>query len=156
MGYTYTISNTISCMRFEVPQFIDVEDKVFGPFTFKQFVYLAGGGGIAVVLWVFVPKLLAIPLILGAVGFALALAFYKKNNKPFIFLLESMFKYATSARLYIWKKETKKVVAKNTEDTPAEDVPLTVPHLSDSKLKDLAWSLDVQNSIYSETEDSAE
>ncbi len=33
-------------MRFEVPQFIDVEDKIFGPFTFKQFLYLAGGAGL--------------------------------------------------------------------------------------------------------------
>jgi len=34
-------------MRFEVPQFIDVEDKLFGPLTFTQFVYLAGSGGIS-------------------------------------------------------------------------------------------------------------
>jgi len=32
-------------MRFEVPQFIEVEDKIFGPFTWKQFIYLMGGEG---------------------------------------------------------------------------------------------------------------
>lgn len=30
-------------MQFQVPQFIEVEDKIFGPLTFKQFVYIAGG-----------------------------------------------------------------------------------------------------------------
>jgi hypothetical protein len=29
-------------MQFRVPQFIDIEDKLFGPLTFKQFIYLAG------------------------------------------------------------------------------------------------------------------
>ena len=36
-------------MRFEVPQFVDIEDKIFGPLTFKQFIYIAGGAGVSVV-----------------------------------------------------------------------------------------------------------
>ena len=32
-------------MQFQVPQFLDVEDKIVGPFTIKQFIYLAGGVG---------------------------------------------------------------------------------------------------------------
>ncbi|TSC80302.1 MAG: hypothetical protein G01um101429_152 [Parcubacteria group bacterium Gr01-1014_29] len=31
--------------QFQVPQFIEVEDKIFGPLTTKQFFYLLGGGG---------------------------------------------------------------------------------------------------------------
>lgn len=27
-------------MQFKIPQFLDIEDKIFGPFTFKQFSYL--------------------------------------------------------------------------------------------------------------------
>ena len=42
-------------MRFEVPQFIEVEDKIFGPFTWKQFIYLAGGAGAAVTLYLMLP-----------------------------------------------------------------------------------------------------
>jgi hypothetical protein len=30
-------------MRHEVPQFIDIEDKIFGPLTFLQGLYLIGG-----------------------------------------------------------------------------------------------------------------
>jgi len=30
-------------MRHEVPQFIDIEDKIFGPLTFFQGLYLLGG-----------------------------------------------------------------------------------------------------------------
>ena len=34
-------------MMFSVPQFIDVEDKIIGPLTLKQFIYLAGGAGLS-------------------------------------------------------------------------------------------------------------
>ena len=27
-------------MQYQVPQFIEVEDKIFGPLTFKQFLYI--------------------------------------------------------------------------------------------------------------------
>ena len=43
-------------MRFQVPQFIEVEDKIFGPLTFKQFVYVTGGVGLAVILFLFLPR----------------------------------------------------------------------------------------------------
>lgn len=137
-------------MKFEVPQFIDIEDKVFGPLTFKQFLYLAGGTGLSVVVWMFVPKILGVPLIGGIVGLSVALAFYKVNEKPFVDFLESMARFLISGRLYIWKKEVRKPSAKK-EEVPA-DAGVVVPRLSDSKLRDLAWSLDVHDSLYSETE----
>jgi hypothetical protein len=135
-------------MRFEVPQFIDIEDKIFGPLTFKQFVYLAGAAGVAVVFWIFVPKLIGIPLIAVFLGLGVALAFYKINNKPFIFFLESAFRFLLSHKLYIWKKEAKPI-AKKTADSAANGA-VAVPRLSDSKLRDLAWSLDVHDSLYSD------
>ena len=55
-------------MRFQVPQFIDIEDKIFGPLTFKQFVYLAGGGGLAFLIYKSVPFMLALPLMLAVIG----------------------------------------------------------------------------------------
>jgi hypothetical protein len=41
-------------MRYQVPQFIDVEDKVIGPLTIKQFIYLAGGAGMCFVIFHFI------------------------------------------------------------------------------------------------------
>lgn len=137
-------------MKFEVPQFIEVEDKVFGPLTFKQFVYLVGGAGLCVVIWVFVPKIIGVFLIAAVAAFALALAFYQINNKPFVHFLESALRYTTAGKLYIWKKEEHKAVAQSPT-SPVDGMDnLSVPRLSDSKLRDLAWSLDVHDSIYNE------
>ena len=35
-------------MRFQLPQFIETETKLVGPFTLKQFIYLAGGASVAI------------------------------------------------------------------------------------------------------------
>ena len=132
-------------MRFQVPQFIEVEDKIFGPLTFKQFVYLGGGAGICVVLFIFLPNFLAILASLPVAILALALAFYKVNEKPFINMVEAFFNYSMTHKLYIWKKEEKPIDNKQStinNQKPVEQV--YVPKLSESKLKELTWSLDIK------------
>ncbi len=130
-------------MQFEVPQFIEVEDKIFGPLTLKQFIYLAGGAGISFTLYSFLPFFIAVLLILPIMGLSGALAFYKKDNRPLILLTESAFKYLLGNKLYIWKKEEKK--KKKDKETVDVVKQLNIPKLSNSKLKDLSWSLDIQN-----------
>lgn len=130
-------------MQFKVPQFIDIEDKLFGPFTFYQFIYLAGGAGMAFVIYKLLPFWLAIIPMLLVVALALLLTFYRINNKPFIYYLQAGITYAFGSKLYIWKQRT---VAH--ADTPTNDqVPqrtLIVPMASQNTLKDLSWSLDIQ------------
>jgi len=91
-------------MRFEVPQFIEIEDKIFGPFTWKQFIYLAGGVGFAVVLLLTTNLFVFILVGLPIGGLSLALAFYEVNNRSFAGFLEAMMKYFSNAKLYLWKK----------------------------------------------------
>ena len=132
-------------MQFEVPQFIEVEDKIFGPLTLKQFIYLAGGAGASFALYSFLPIFIAVLLIIPVLGLSAALAFYKKDGRPFILMAESAFKYTLGSKLYIWKKEKrKKKKRKEAVDVVQQ---LNIPKLSDSKLKDLGWSLDIQNEI---------
>lgn len=91
-------------MRFNVPKYIDIEDKIFGPLTFKQFVYLVGGAGLSViVIWLSPHFLITAPAVLAVVSFSLALAFWEYNGKPFIYTVRSAFSYLTSTRTYVWK-----------------------------------------------------
>lgn len=129
-------------MRFQVPQFIEVEDKIFGPLTFKQFIYLAGGGGMIVVVFTLLPSFLAFFVALPIAAVALALAFYKVNNRPFISVMESFFKYFFTKKLFIWKKE--KNVTPQTIMQTTSSVSPPIPKLSQSKLKDLTWDLSVR------------
>jgi hypothetical protein len=143
-------------MRFQVPQFIEIEDKIFGPLTLKQFIYLAGAGGVLFILLKIFPVFIAIFLAIPIVALAVALAFYKINRRPFVLVLESAFKYLLSNRLYIWKsKDTKQATAKKDKDdgtiSGKREGEVVVPELSSNRLKDIAWSLDIKESIYSDT-----
>ena len=132
-------------MRYQVPQFIEVEDKVIGPFTVKQFIYVIGGIGMCVVLYTYLPIYISILLIAAILPLSFALAFYKINNKPFIDFLESAFMYYTKQNLYIWKKEDKKIIQQTEVASDARQV--YVPKLSESKLKELSWTLDINENL---------
>ncbi len=133
--------------NFSVPQFIEIEDKVVGPFTFKQFVYLAGGVAICFLAWRFLPFLIAILIVAPVAVLSLALAFYKINNQPFANIMASAVKYWLGGKLYIWKKEEKKVVGKKIESKAPGSISPSVSRLSESKLNDIAWSLDVHEKL---------
>lgn len=137
-------------MNFQVPQFIEVEDRIFGPLTFKQFVYLAGGAALCFIEWVYIPwHFLALIFIAPTAGFALALAFYKVNERSFILILEAALRYATAHKLYVWKQGVGNTPSKaGTAGVEArKPTGLAIPKLSGSQLKDLAWSLDVKENI---------
>lgn len=133
--------------QYQVPQFIEIEDKIFGPLTLKQFIYVVGGAGLAFIIYRFVPfTIIAIPLMIASVALALALAFYKVNNRSFIFAMESAFYYYIGSKLYIWKKKDKKPERKAVEEAKNHNT-VYVPRLTESKLRDLSWSLDVNEKI---------
>ena len=136
-------------MQFKVPQFLDIEDKIFGPFTFKEFVYLAGGAGLCFVIYKLLGLLLGLAPMLAVAGVALALTFYRPNNKPFINMVESGFNYLIKDKLYIWKRSKNRVnkpenrALKTTEMEKSDMDFGHTARLSGNKLRDLAWSLDV-------------
>ena len=106
MGIIYCLA--LSFMQFQVPQFIDIEDKVIGPFTIKQFMYLAGAGLIVFILYKILNIMVVIVLAIPIVVIALALGFYKPNNQPFIVLVKSFFGFLRKPDFYIWKKTSER------------------------------------------------
>jgi heme A synthase len=138
-------------MQYQVPQFIEVEDKIFGPLTAKQFVYVAGGAGFFLALWLLLPLWLAILLGAPVAGLGAALAFFKINERPFIDTLQAAFYYLTRKKLYIWEKKKTPVPSAGDiilASDQKEDPTQFVPAATGSRIKDLAWSLDIKESIY--------
>ena len=132
-------------MQFKVPQFLDIEDKIFGPFTFREFIYLAGGGGLCFVLYKLLGFTLGAIPILAIGGLTLSLIFYRQNNKPFINMIESGFNYFLRDKLYIWERRTE-VLKNRSQDLSGENKRKElgkIQRLGGNKLRDLAWSLDI-------------
>ncbi|MCK5026892.1 MAG: PrgI family protein [Candidatus Pacebacteria bacterium] len=136
-----------------MPQFIDIEDKLFGQFTFVQSVYLVGGASMAYVIWQLIPgflSILKIPVAGLILALALALAFYPKDKygKPFIGLMEAAFQfYFVRTKLYTWKRIPKKKVSQKKGEQKRSILSVTLPNISESNLKSLSWGLDVNQEV---------
>lgn len=90
-------------MQFQVPQFIDVEDKIFGPLTLKQFLYLAGAGAFSFILFFALqtPVWIGVTILMFAI--AGTLAFVKYNGQNMITIGISFFKYLWLPKFYLWR-----------------------------------------------------
>lgn len=129
--------------QYKVPQFIDIEDKLFGPFTFKEFVYLVGGAGMLFVIYKLLPLWIGIFLMIPVAGLTVALVFVKINNQSFLYYLQASFSYFLKSKLYIWKQRLEKIEEKKEEaGLPNAQI---IPQITSSRLKELSWGLDVQN-----------
>lgn len=136
-------------MQFQVPQFIEVEDKIFGPLTFKQFVFILGGIGMCYLFWRLLPLFVAIPLIVGSGSLAASLAFFEYNGRPFIIAMESAFYYFIHTKLYLWNNERPRTVPKTAPLADGTHPEIYIPKLSQSRLHELSWSLDIKERIAS-------
>ena len=130
-----------------MPQFITIEDKVIGPFTIKQFLYIAMGIGLIIAAYTFLQTFLFFLTAILAGTLAGSLAFLKVNEQPFPLLLKNAILYLMRPRLYIWRREEPKPSAKKEVIKKEETMVKFIPKLSASKLVDLAWSLDIEKKL---------
>ncbi len=92
-------------MQFNIPQFIDVEDRIVGPLTFKQLLYLGTSGVLTFFIWYFFKLWVFIIVGIPIGAAALALAFLRINGRPFILFLTALVNYLHKPKIYVWKKE---------------------------------------------------
>jgi len=134
-------------MQFQVPQFIDIEDKVIGPLTIKQFLYLLGAGFIIFIIYkilnLFATIILAIPI----AGIAIALAFVKIGNQPFVSFLKNFFGFIRKPDFYVWKKPIGKQQVQQEEHIEIiKKMPAKTrinPEAKDN-LQDMGWKVEIE------------
>jgi hypothetical protein len=110
-------------MMFNVPQFIDVEDKIAGPLTWRQLLWMIGMGAVVLMLFMFLDGALlfvaAVPIVL----LFLLFAFYRPNGQPFIQYVMSAFFFLFRPKVMMWDRPVggmlRKPITKKTES--AED-----------------------------------
>ncbi len=92
-------------MQFQVPQFIDTEDKIVGPLSLRQFAYVGVAGLLSAILYFFVQVWLFLIGALILFGLAVALAFIKIEGRPFANVMVSAFNFYWHPQTYVWKPE---------------------------------------------------
>lgn len=87
-----------------VPQFLDVEDKILGPITVRQFLELLVGGLIIVVFYKIFDFTLFIISGLTVLGITLIVAFARINGQPFHLFFLNFVQTLRNPKLKVWKK----------------------------------------------------
>ncbi len=138
-------------MEFTVPQFIEKEAKIVGPFTFKQFLFIGTAGAICMISYFILPTFVFVLVCLILLGGAGALALYKKEGIPlYLVVFKSIF-YLFKPKIYLWKKKdllirmTKSSDAKKREEERALEEQNKGPQLKifrSSKLNDLLTQIE--------------
>lgn len=93
-------------MEFTVPQFIEKESKIVGPFTFKQFIFIGIASGISIFMYFVLPFFLFIILAIPLVGAAFALAFLKVSRTSLPTFIANFFTFFFKPKIYLWDKKT--------------------------------------------------
>lgn len=95
-------------MKFQVPQFIETETKLIGPFTLKQFLWLAAGGAVIFLTFLTMNSLIFFMVAIPVGAFSAALAFVKINETPLINYVMYGINYFLNPKQYIFKKGEEK------------------------------------------------
>ena len=130
---------------FIVPQFIDAEDKIWGPITVRQFVIMVVGG-----LFLFISyKLSDLSLFLFQavliIILVIVIAFFKINGQPFHIFALNFISSFKKPRIRVWKKEYIKVEhfrAKGEGQENQDQYPIRKSFLSSKKLSELSLVID--------------
>jgi hypothetical protein len=140
--------------QFVVPQFIDVEDKIFGPITARQFVILLVSGLLIVLAYKLADFALFVFILVILGGGSLIVAFVKINGQPFHYVILNIIQTLRRPSLRIWNKVCDTADLKRLREEAKVVVPEAVklvPRLSYSRLRDL--SLTVNTGGYYQSED---
>lgn len=131
-------------MQFAVPQFTDVEDKLIGPLTLKQFGVVLFAGGLCFMFWSLpIPKFIAIiidlPIALAGIG----VAFASYNGRPMLSYIFPFISYIISPKYMVFKRESNTVtVMAPTKHEKVEEKKSIIEESADSRLRKLAYLLD--------------
>lgn len=109
--------------QYKVPQDVEAEDKLLGPFTFRQFIYLVVGAILLAVAWglfQLLPFLAILPLPLAV--FFIVLALPLRKDQPMEVYLAALLSFYLRPNKRVWtsgqRESTIKITAPKTVEKP--------------------------------------
>lgn len=91
-------------MLINVPQYIDVEDKIVGPLTAKQLGWLIALGVSLLLMWSFLDRVSFFLIAIPVAFLFVALAFYRPYGQPLVNFLLNGVVYLFNPKVYVWKR----------------------------------------------------
>ncbi len=129
-----------------VPQFLDVEDKIIGPVTVRQFIEMVIGAIFIAILYrlLYLPYFLASAFVVFSI--TMIIAFAKINGQVFHIFMLNFFQTMINPKLKIWRKKATLKEIKDDLSKPKEEVLRSVKMsrrpISSSRLSEIALIID--------------
>jgi len=142
--------------KFLVPQYIDVEPKILGPVTVRQFVEMLICAFINFVFYKMFYFNTFIVLALGNTAVFLIIAFYKINGMPFHYFILNMVQTMRKPRKRIWRRLDMSEIKKVEEKVKKKDIFIPKKPLGSSRLSNLSLLVDTGGAYQPEDIDKPE
>ncbi len=130
-------------MHFQVPQYLDVEDKIIGPLTLKQFFYCLLGGGVLFLLFNILKFPIFIIIAIPVGIFTLLIAFYKKDNQKFTQFAANFLGFISKPNIYTWKKQRPKRPAEEPAPKIIKKAKPSKQPPKEDELKEAQWRAEI-------------
>jgi len=131
--------------QFTVPQFIDVEDKIIGPLTVRQFVIILAAMVIVGISYRLFDFTLFLTIAAAILILAVVFSFVKINGRPFHLFMLNVFQTLRRPTLRVWNNRLLTSEAKGTNIEVKPEVPTTAPKIyKKSRLAELALIVDTK------------
>ena len=129
--------------KFIVPQFIDAEDKIWGPITVRQFVIVLVGGLLVFIAYKLADFSLFIFETIIIIALVAIFAFYKYNGAPFHVFAFNFIQTIKKPKSRIWGKQEVPVITYHTKNEGATaPPPPRKPLVSNKKISELSLVID--------------
>jgi hypothetical protein len=140
--------------QFTVPQFIDVEDKIIGPITSRQFVIMLGTFLLIAINYKIFYFSMFLVVSIPEMAIALVFAFIKVNSRPFHFFLLNIIQTLKRAGLRIWSNANNyyevELDKKPTVDPLSGSTAAKSREYQTSRLQELSLIVDTQGAYKGE------
>lgn len=139
--------------QFVVPQFIEVESKIIGPISGRQFIILLVSGGLSYVEFsLFQSAAIFIPLVLVTMGGGALLAFAKVNGQPMHYVLLNLGQTLRRPGLRVWKREIARTKTKQSDGDVIKAPIAPKPMASRSRLAEMSLLVDTGGAYQGDNE----
>jgi len=130
--------------QFTVPQFIDVENKIIGPITTRQFLIILAAGIVAALSYKLFDFSLFLTITIVVLGLAVVFAFVKVNGRPFHFFILNVVQTMRRPRLRIWNNRAIITEIEEKSVVKSEAKPVPKEYYKKSRLAELALVVDTK------------
>lgn len=144
-------------MRYQVPQFLDIEDKIIGPLTLRQFLIYMGAVLLLTPVFLYSDTSLFMTFALPVLGVAAAFAHLKFNTQGAVTFLFNAFRFYSKPRMYLWRRDPKAVPLAIRDEEWEEMIQNSAHAMEGARsLSAIARALETEGNVMRKDEDIAD